>query len=104
MIQLESVSEEEFKLKIVGDPRSEINGQATDASIIRLDFEGVYVDSGFDGDITLTATAPSTSGFMSGSVVIGQVVSGDRKVELSVTNLPSFSDSTEGDSIKIFRV
>lgn len=101
MIQLESVSEEEFKLKIVGDPRSEINGQATDASIIRLDFEGVYVDSGFDGDITLTATAPSTSGFMSGSVVIGQVVSGDRKVELSVTNLPSFSDSTEGDSIKI---
>ncbi|MCS5695459.1 copper amine oxidase N-terminal domain-containing protein [Desulfofundulus thermocisternus] len=101
MIQLEPVSEEEFKLKIVGNPLSQNNGQPTDASIIRLDFKAVYVDSGFDGDITLSASAPSTSGFASGKVVIGQVVTGDKKVELAVTNVPSFSDSTVLDPIKI---
>jgi hypothetical protein len=101
MIQLEPVSKEEFRIKIVGTPLSQNGSQPTDASIIKIDFNKVYVDSGFSGDITLTATAPSYSGFMSGSVVIGQVITGNRKVELAVTNVPSFSSDTTRDPIKI---
>ncbi|MBE3586852.1 MAG: copper amine oxidase N-terminal domain-containing protein [Thermoanaerobacter sp.] len=94
-----SVSKEEFKIKInsIPDP----GGAVTDAAIIKIDFPSVYVDSGFEGDITLTASAPSGSGFMGGSVVIGRVVTGDKKVELAVTNVPSFSDNTSDDPIKI---
>lgn len=98
-IELIPISDEEFQLKVKDVPSS--GGVTTDAAIIKIEFPHVYVDSGFSGDITLTASAPSTSGFMSGSVVIGQVVSGDRKVELAVTNVPSFSSDTKGDPIKI---
>lgn len=99
VIEIKSVSNEEFQLKVKSIPPS--GGVTTDAAIIKIEFPSVYVDSGFSGDITLTASAPSTSGFMGGSVVIGQVVSGDRKVELAVTNVPSFSSDTKTDPIKI---
>lgn len=100
-IALTQVSDEEFKLTVIGTPQPMNGGQPTDASIIKLEFPRVWVDSGFDGDIKLTATAPSGSGFPSGSVVVGRVVTGANKVELAATNIPSFSDNTIDDPVKI---
>ncbi|GEA18337.1 copper amine oxidase N-terminal domain-containing protein [Moorella sp. E306M] len=100
-IALSQVSDEEFKLTVVGTPQPMNGTEPTDASIIKLEFPRVYVDSGFDGDIKLTATTSSGSGFPTGSVVVGRVVTGANKVELAATNIPSFSDNTIDDPIKI---
>lgn len=51
---------------------------------LKIEMPKVYVDSGFSGDINLTADAPSSSGFPEGSVTVGRV--GDGNVTITVVD------------------
>lgn len=93
------LSQNEFKISLAHDPSNPSGSK--DAAIIKIEFPKVYVKSGFSGDITVIGTASSTSAFPNGSVTIGTVVSGNQKVEISTTNVPSFSSDTTSDPIKI---
>jgi len=68
-----------------------------------INLDAVYVQDGFEGDVTLTAYAPGSSGFSSstggGPAVVGKASSG--MVRLAVQNAPSFSTDTTEDSIII---
>ncbi|SFQ97829.1 hypothetical protein, partial [Desulfoscipio geothermicus] len=59
----------------------------------------IWVDEGFEGDIELSATAPTSSGFSSGKILVGRVSGGE--VDLEVTNAPNFNNDTTSDPIKI---
>jgi len=64
-----------------------------DNYIILLHMGKIYIDAGASaGDVILTASGPSNTGFPKGSLVVGQVAGG--QVSLSVTDKPTFSDST----------
>jgi len=53
----------------------------------------VYIDSGYSGEIKLTADAPSGSGFGSGTLTVGRATEGTVTVEVNEVN--SFSDQEE---------
>ncbi|WP_051688103.1 copper amine oxidase N-terminal domain-containing protein [Desulfofalx alkaliphila] len=76
---------------------------AGENAFIRIDFPNVYVKNGYSGPVTVTASAPSNSAFTSGSVNLGSVVTGSDKVELAVTNTPTFSSegTRDGDHVVI---
>jgi len=76
------LDDNEFKL--------EIDGSVSDDVTIRIKFDNIYVDKGFDGDIIATFRAPSGSIFDSGEVVIGRVTGGEVTVEV-------VDDETFGD-------
>ncbi|MGR6837130.1 copper amine oxidase N-terminal domain-containing protein [Syntrophomonas erecta] len=94
-ITLEVLDDNEVQLTVnkVGANNSNFDGY------VYLYMGAVYVDSGFDGDIELTASAPSRSGFPNGSVVVGRAGSG--QVKLSVTNAPTFTDDTDNVKIRV---
>ena len=92
-LKITKLSDNEFQVQATRIAR------AGDASIFKVTFKQVDVKSGFSGDIKVVAEAPSVSGFPSGEVVIARVPGG--KVELSVTNAPTFSDDTTADPIRI---
>jgi hypothetical protein len=67
---------------------------------ILLHLGEIYIDSGYDGDVYLIADAPSESGLSDGKVIVGRVSSAG-KVSVEVTNVPTFSNDTTNDPIKI---
>ncbi|KUK11088.1 MAG: Copper amine oxidase-like domain-containing protein [Clostridia bacterium 41_269] len=79
-----SLRDNEFKLEITD------KGTATDDVTIRIKFDNIYVDKGFDGDIVAKFKAPSGSIFDNGEVVIGRVTGGEVTVEV-------VDDETFGD-------
>jgi hypothetical protein len=56
-------------------------------------FGAIYIDSGYSGEIKLTADSPSGSGFGSGQITIGRATEG--KVTVEATEVESFSDEQE---------
>jgi len=89
------VDDNEISVTVNGEPASGQN------CYMYLHLNNIYVDSGFNGDIDLTLDAPSNSGFQSGSVVVGRT-SSSGSVDMEVTNVPTFSNSTSEDgSLKI---
>ncbi|ACX53230.1 copper amine oxidase domain protein (plasmid) [Ammonifex degensii KC4] len=94
--RVERISDTKIKLYVTGlaagaDPTSD--------SRIRIPLV-IAVPTGVSGDITLTAEAPSTSTFSSGSVVIARV--GVGKVTLAVDNVPSIS--SRGGEIGVIKI
>lgn len=85
-LQVSTQDDNEVSIRVVGTPTSGQN------SYMYVYLGRVYVDSGFDGDITATIDAPSGSGISSGSVTVGRVTGG--AVDMEVTNAPTFTDST----------
>jgi len=69
-----------------------------DAAFLKIEMPNVYVDEGYSGSIELVADAPSTSGFPSGSVVVGTVTGG--AAEISVID----KDTSNSDFTVKFRV
>lgn len=94
-VKVTYLDENEIKITV-----NNIENPGADGIYLFLHLGAVYIDSGFDGDVKLVADAPSGSGFPDGTVVVGRV-SSEGKVSLEVTNVPSFSNDTTGDPIKI---
>jgi len=74
-----ALSKTQLQIKVTGASET-----SPDAAFLKIELTSVYVKSGFTGDITLTADAPSTSAFPDGSVVVGRASAGD--VTISVTD------------------
>jgi len=74
-----ALSKTQLQIKVTG---ASVNNP--DAAFLKIELTSVYVKSGFSGDITLTADAPSTSAFPDGSVIVGRASGGD--VTISVTD------------------
>ncbi|APC09541.1 hypothetical protein MTJW_23960 [Moorella thermoacetica] len=86
---LNRISANEVKLTVSGVASSVYVDPNADSRIqIPLD---ITVPTGVSGDITLTASAPSTSTFSSGTVSVAVVGTG--KVNLAVESVPSLSSS-----------
>ncbi|RJQ29401.1 MAG: copper amine oxidase N-terminal domain-containing protein [Peptococcaceae bacterium] len=89
------LSENEIKIELNGDPTAGME------CFFYLYMGRIYIDAGFEGTINLTADSPSGSGFGSGALPVGKVISGGGSVTISATNVPSFSNDTTDDPIKI---
>jgi hypothetical protein len=76
-LKITQEDDNEIAIEVVGDVESGVD------SMFLLKLGKIWVDKGFEGDITLTAEAPY-GGFPSGSVVVGKVGGGD--VTLTVTD------------------
>lgn len=88
------LDENEIKIVVQGEPAAGLNGYTY------IHFGKIYVESGFTGTITATISSPSGSGIDSGSIPVGRVTGG--AVDLSVSNVPNFSDNTNEDgNVKI---
>ncbi|MEW6424922.1 MAG: copper amine oxidase N-terminal domain-containing protein [Bacillota bacterium] len=76
----------EFVAKLLDDNQIQVTIQNYDPAdgdkaFLKIEMEA-YVDDGYSGDIELVADAPSTSGFPSGSVVVGKVTGGAAEISV----------------------
>jgi len=92
---LTQLSENEIKIELEGPPTAGME------CFLYLYMGRIYIDAGYEGTINLTADSPSGSGFGSGALPVGEVISGEGTVTISATNVPSFSNDTTDDPIKI---
>jgi len=96
-VTVKMLDDNELQLKVNGQPATGLNGY------MYLHLGNVYVDSGFSGDIDLTMSAPSNSGFNNESIVVGRT-SSSGSVDMEVTNVPTFSNSTSEDGSLKMRI
>ncbi len=94
-VEVTYLDENEIKLNI-----KSVTNPDGDGLYILLHLGAIYIDSGYDGDVELIADAPSESGLSDGKVIVGRVSSAG-EVSVEVTNVPTFSNDTIDDSIKI---
>jgi len=79
------------------------SGVAGMDAYLTLVLNNIYVDSGYDGDIAVTMSSPSGSGFGSGNVVVG-VAHSSGSVDIECTNAPAFTDRATGKDAVTLRI
>lgn len=82
---VDQVDDNEIKVTVTGSLDPSQN------AYLYLYLDNTYVEDGFDGDIDLVVSAPSDSGFASGTITVGRVSGG--AVDIEVTDAPTFSDN-----------